>query len=82
MTTFTVKDLCNRYGVAEHTVLSWIRSGQLRALNVGRHPSSKKPRWRVTSEALEAFELCRTHSPPPSRTRRRRKQESNLVEFY
>ena len=79
--TFTVKQVAERYGVGGHTVLGWIRSGQLRAINVGRSPGAKKPRWRVTQEALETFELIRTHSPPPPRTRRRR-QPAGVVEFY
>ena len=77
----TVKELCERYGVGEHTVLSWIRSGELRAINVGRRPGSRKPRWRVTAEAIEAFELTRTHNPPPPRTRRRKRQ-AEVIQFY
>ena len=77
----TVKELCDRYGVSEHTVLGWIRSGQLRAINVGRSPGSKKPRWRITAEALEAFELVRTHNPPPPSTKRR-KRSTQVIEFY
>ena len=42
----TVGDLCERYGVTEHTVLSWIRSGELKAVNVGRRADATKPRWR------------------------------------
>jgi excisionase family DNA binding protein len=79
--TLTIRDLCERYGVNEHTVLSWIRAGELRALNVGRRPGSKKPRWRVTPEALTSFEPLRTNNPPPPGTRRRRRQPE-LIEFY
>lgn len=78
----TVKDLCERYGVNEHTVTAWIRSGELRAINVGRKPGGKKPRWRITAEALASFELLRTHSPPPARTRRRRQSAGYVLEFY
>lgn len=77
----TVRDLTERYGVGEHTVLGWIRSGELRAINCGRRQGTKKPRWRITAEALSAFELIRTPSPPPPRTRRR-KQQANVIEFY
>jgi excisionase family DNA binding protein len=79
--TLSVRDLCDRYGVGEHTVLAWIHSGQLRAVNVGRRPGAKKPRWRITQEALEAFELARTSTPPPPRTRRRNRP-TDVVEFY
>ena len=77
----TIRDLCERYGVGEHTVLGWIRSGELRALNCGRRPGARKPRWRVTPEALASFELLRTHNPPPPRTKRRKRQ-SEILEFY
>lgn len=64
----TIKELCERYGVNEHTVLGWIRTGELKAVNVGRRPGTKKPRWRITADALATFELIRTHNPPPPRT--------------
>jgi hypothetical protein len=77
----TIRDLTERYGVGEHTVLSWIKTGELRAINCGRRQGSKKPRWRITAEALAAFELVRTHNPPPPRTRRR-KQQADVIQFY
>ena len=77
----TVREVAQRYGVGEHTVLGWIRSGQLRAINVGRNIAAKKPRWRITAEALETFELVRLHtSPQPGR--RQRKRQAEVVEFY
>ena len=76
-----VKEVCEHYGVGEGTVLGWIRSGQLRALNVGRRLGARKPRWKITREAVEAFELLRTHSPPPPTTRRR-KSSPEVIEFY
>jgi excisionase family DNA binding protein len=79
--TLSVRDLTERYGVSEHTVLGWIASGELRAINVGRRLATKKPRWRITQEALEAFEALRTPTPPPPRTRRR-KRPADVIEFY
>lgn len=79
--TLSVKELCERYGVNEHTVLGWIRSGELKAINVGRRQGAKKPRWRITPEALVAFELLRTPAPPMPRTRRR-KQAGEVINFY
>ena len=77
----TVREVAERYGVGEQTVLGWVRSGQLRAINVGRSPAAKKPRWRITAEALETFQLVRTHSPPQP-ARRRRKRQAEVAEFY
>jgi len=54
--TYTVFDLQQRYGVNEHTVLAWIHSGEISAFNVGRAPGKKKPRWRISEMALQAFE--------------------------
>jgi len=78
---FTVKDLCARYGVAAHTVLNWIASGELRAINIGRKLSAKKPRWRITKESLERFETTRATAPPPTPARSR-KRSSRVIEFY
>lgn len=79
--TYSVRDLTERYAVNEHTVLAWIRSGELRALSVGRKPDAKKPRWRITESALAAFELARTPTPTPPRTRRK-KQSDTVTKFY
>jgi excisionase family DNA binding protein len=78
--TFSVKDVTERYGVSAHTVLGWIRSGELRAVNVGRRAGAKKPRWRISEEALEAFELIRTATPPVPRVRQK-KRVSEVMEF-
>jgi excisionase family DNA binding protein len=80
-TTFSVRDLCERYDVGAHTVLGWINRGELRAVNVGRRPGAKKPRWRITQEALEAFEQLRRPTPSVPRARRRRRP-AEVIEFY
>jgi excisionase family DNA binding protein len=83
MTTraLTIREVCERYGVGQATVRSWLRTGELRGVNCGRRPGSKKPRWRVTAEALAAFELLRTPNPPPPRTKRRKRQ-ADVIAFY
>ena len=80
--TLTVSEMCERYAVNEHTVLGWIRSGELKAVNVGRHPGLKKPRWRITPEALTTFEQLRTPTATPPVTRRRKKADTSEVVFY
>ncbi len=81
MATYGVKDLCERFAVGEHTVLRWIHRGDLAAIDVSRNQGGR-PKWRITEEALEAFELLRTPSPEPPQTRRRKRQADTVVEFY
>jgi excisionase family DNA binding protein len=80
MKTYGIKDLCERFAVGEHTVLAWVRSGELRAIDVSRKQGGR-PKWRITQEALEAFALARTSTPPPPRGRRRNKP-ADVIEFY
>jgi hypothetical protein len=77
-----VSEVAERYAVDPHAVLGWIRSGELSAINCGRAPNKKKPRWRVTPEQLAAFELRRLSSPPPAPPRRRKQSTPNVIEFY
>jgi excisionase family DNA binding protein len=82
--TYSIRDICDRYGVHEATVLGWIHRGELRAVNVGREPGKQKPRWRITQAALDAWEALRTTTPPQPKIRRRRKTETQqpVVNFY
>lgn len=80
--TLSVRDVCELYCVTAHTVLGWIRRGELRAINVGRRPGTKKPRWRITQDALTSFEQLRAVSPPPPRGRGKRRTEGGVIKFY
>jgi len=76
----TVKQTAERYSVKAHTVLAWIRRGELAAVDVSSARGGR-PRWRITREALDRFELARTATPTPPR-KRRRKQPAEIIEFY
>jgi excisionase family DNA binding protein len=78
----TVGEIAERYGVTEHTVLGWIRSGELKAVNVGRRAGSKKPRWRVSQAAVAAFEAARSATPATEGRRVKRAAEADVVKFY
>ncbi|HQZ65466.1 MAG TPA: helix-turn-helix domain-containing protein [Planctomycetaceae bacterium] len=80
MNTYSVKQLQERYGVGEHTVLGWIKSGELRAINT-RRSGSNRPKWRFTEEAVSQFELIRSTSPPQPKSRRRQ-PASTTIQFY
>ena len=82
MATYGIQDLKKRYGVGEHTVLGWIRRGDLAAINVARRAEGGRPKWRITDEALAEFELLRGSQPEPTASRRRRKKDDTIVQFY
>lgn len=79
--SFTVAAVAERYGVTAATVLAWIRGGELAAVNVSRSFSSRKPRYRISTAALEAFEAHRAPAPPLTH-RHRRKRPGGVIEFY
>ena len=78
---YSITNLAERYGVTEHTVLAWIKSGEMKAINVGRSPKAKKPRWRVSKEALDAFEELRSPIVAQPKTRRRSKKPNDVIPF-
>jgi excisionase family DNA binding protein len=81
MSTLTVAEVCDQLRVDEHTVLAWIRSGELPASNVGVRPGLKKPRWRITPAALEQFLESRRPQPSAPKTRKRKRNDDEFS-FY
>jgi transposase len=77
----TIHNIAEHCGVSERTVRAWIRAGDLKALNMSRTPSSRRPRYRVTQAALEAFEATRAAGVPAPRAKGR-KQSGDVVRFY
>jgi hypothetical protein len=80
MKTYGIRDLCERFAVGEHTVLAWIRLGDLRAIDVSRI-RGRRPKWRVSAEALAEFEAARTPAPSPPQPRQK-KQAADVITFY
>ena len=79
--TYTPDEIAERFGVSPETVMAWLRAGELGGLNVSRSANSKKPRYRITSASLAAFEAARAVTPPAPRAARR-KQAGDAVVFY
>lgn len=52
----TVQDLADRLEVAEATVRQWIKSGALRAIDIGKG-------WRISDTDLELFLKTRETAP-------------------
>jgi hypothetical protein len=74
------RTLAARYGVTVQTVLNWIHRRELKAVNVGRTPNGRKPRWRISVSAIAEFEAART--PTPATRRVRRKRRDDVIAFY
>jgi hypothetical protein len=70
--------VARRYRVGQDKVRSWIRRGELAAINTATVLCGK-PRWVMTPDALAAFERRRTTCPPPKPPRRRRQPE--VIDF-
>jgi hypothetical protein len=78
---FTIGYVMKRHSVGRGTVKAWIAAKELAAINVSRSPGSRRPRWRISAEALAAFEATRTAGVPAPRAKRR-KSAGDVVEFY
>jgi len=67
-------------GVKPAKVIELIRAGLLPAYDV-RSPTSSRPRYRITPEALTIFRNRRAAGPKAKAPRRRRKDETT-IEFF
>jgi hypothetical protein len=76
---YTVRDVARRYRVGEDKVRAWIKAGDLAAINTAAVLCGK-PRFIVTPEALEKFEMRRAAGPMPKVKRRRRSSE--VKDYY
>lgn len=65
-------------------VLAWIRTGELAAVNCAERRGGR-PRWRISAEALAAFDAARSNraafrARPPPRPKRRR--DDGVIEYF
>jgi excisionase family DNA binding protein len=74
----TVRDVARRYRVSRSKVLTWIRKGELPAVNTAAALYGR-PRWVVTTDGLAAFEGRRGGASTPRPQRRRRQRD--LVDY-
>src|SRR4051812_40987087 len=68
----TPPQVARRYHVSKDKILSWIRSGELRALNIATSLGGR-PRYVIDEADLAAFEAKRSAVPALTPTRRRKK---------
>ncbi len=76
----TPPQVAERFGIDPEKVRAFIDSGELRAINVAAKRCSR-PRWRISPDALADFEASRSATPPPTVTRRRRRDPS-IKQFF
>jgi hypothetical protein len=69
----TVRDAAARYRVSPDKIRSWIRRGELVAINTA-DGKCRKPRFVIPPEALERFERGRQAGAPPKPQRRTKRQ--------
>lgn len=67
--TYTPPEVGRRLRIKPERVITLIRSGRLRAMNISA--GAKSPRFRITPEALADFERSLAVVPPTPPTRRR-----------
>ena len=69
---YTPQDVADIIGgdTSEKTVREWIKTGELEAFNGSKSPDSAKPRYKITPEALRAFQERRRIGRPQKTSRR------------
>jgi len=73
--------LAKLWAVSPEKVIGLIRSGELDAVNLASRGSSR-PRFRISPEAVQRFEHCRSVAPRPATERKQRgKQVVTLKRF-
>jgi hypothetical protein len=78
-TGLTTREVARRYRVSRDKVHSWIKRGELSAINTAAPLA--KPRWVVLPDALASFERGRQATPPPKRQQHRR-QRTVETDYY
>lgn len=71
-TKLSTHEIAARFGISPDKVLSWIKSGELKAID-GATRRGIRPRYLIDETDLAAFEASRAVVPPPPRMPRRRR---------
>lgn len=78
----SVPVLARQEGIGPKKIIEWIRTGELRAINLARKPDGR-PRYAIDDADWEAFERSREVKPdaPPVRKLQRR-ASADTKEFF
>jgi hypothetical protein len=75
----TPPKLAARWQVKPSKVIAWIRSGELDAIDVSTRPGIGRPRYRISTEAIELFEARRAAGPVSTSSRPKRTKRPGRV---
>jgi hypothetical protein len=62
---YTSAQVADKLQVRRATVLGYICSGHLRAINIARDPATLRPSWRIPAQAVDDFVQARLNRPQP-----------------
>jgi hypothetical protein len=79
-TKLTPPQLAAQWGVDVHKIVGWIRSGELRAINLATDRNGR-PRYAIDQADIAVFEASRAVQPPMPRLRRRR-TDPGVTQFF
>lgn len=81
-TKLSPPELAKRWGISPDKVLSWIRSGELRAMNAATRRGGR-PRFLIDEQDIAAFEARRAVAASVApKTRHRRGEETQITEYF
>lgn len=78
--TYSTHEVAEFFKVSPDKILAFIRSGEIEAVNVATR-GSRKARFRITNDQLQAFLRLRATRSAPKPTRRRRLEKDNIPEY-
>ena len=77
----TPPQVAKQLAVDPSKVLTWIKAGELRGVDVSARAGIGRPRFRVDPTDLETF-LARRTTGPVAKAPRRRRKASNITEYF
>ena len=79
-TKLSPPQLAAQWGIDVAKVLTWIKAGELRAINAATTRTGR-PRYLIDQADIATFEAGRAVQPPAPRIRRRR-VDPNVIQFF
>jgi excisionase family DNA binding protein len=72
---YTVQEAAQVLSCDDETILAWIHSGQLVAIDISKRPGSKRPTWRIPETSMASLIISRRRIQPtaPAQQKPRRR---------